>query len=150
MKKLLIAYDGSAAAESAINDLSHAALPARLDVLVMSVADVYLPPASRLADAAVPEFPPSLMQKEHDKALHEVEARHELANRACARIGSMFPKWTSAPVAVGDSPGWSIVRKAREWNADLVAVGAQSHSILERLFLGSVSHKVAAEAPCSV
>ena len=150
MKKLLIAYDGSPAADSAIHDLSHAALPEKLDVTVMSVADVYLPPVSRLPEADVPEFPPSLMQKAHDKALHEVEVHRELANRGCARIKSMFPKWNCTPVAVGDSPGWGIVKKATEWNADLVVVGAQSHSALERLFLGSVSHKVAAEAPCSV
>jgi nucleotide-binding universal stress UspA family protein len=150
MKKLLIAYDGSSAAESAISDLSNAALPANLDVVVMSVADVYLPPASRLPEAAVPEFPPSLIQKAHDKAMHEVEVHRELAHRACGRVKSMFPKWNCTPVAVGDSPGWAIVRKATEWNADLVVVGAQSHSALERLFLGSVSHKVVAESPCSV
>ena len=45
---------------------------------------------------------------------------------------------------------WGIVKKATEWSADLIVVGAQSHSLLERFFLGSVSHKVAAEAPCSV
>jgi nucleotide-binding universal stress UspA family protein len=150
MKRLLIAYDGSPAADSAISDLIHAALPATLDVEVMSVAEVYLPPASRTPEAAVPEFPPSLVQKAHDKALGEVEAHRALATRACARIKSMFPKWNCTPVAVGDSPGWGIVRKATEWKADLVVVGAQSHSRLERFFLGSVSHKVAAEAPCSV
>ena len=96
--------------------------------------------------AAVPEFPPSLIQKAHDKALHEVEVHRELANRACGRVKSMFPKWNCTSVAVGDSPGWGVVKKATEWNADLV-VGAQSHSVLERLFLGSVSHKVAAESP---
>src|SRR5204863_2153146 len=128
LKKLLIAYDGSPAAESAISDLFHAALPSHLDVVVMSVADVYLPPTSRLGEAAVPEFPPSLIQKAHDKALHEVEVHRGLANRACGRIKSLFPKWNCASVAVGDSPGWGIVRKATEWNADLVVVGAQSHS----------------------
>jgi len=150
MKRLLIAYDGSTAAESAISDLVHAALPESLDVVVMSVADVYLPPTSRFPEAAVPEFPPSLIQKARDRALHEVEVHRALAARACARIKTMFPKWNCTPLAVGDSPGWGIVRKATEWSADLVVVGAQSHSRLERLFLGSVSHKVAAEAPCSV
>ncbi len=150
MKKLLIAYDGSPAADSAISDLFHAALPENLDVVVISVADVYLPPASRLPEAAVPEFPPSLVQKARDRALLEVEAHRGLAARACARIKTMFPKWNCTPLAVSDSPGWGIVRKATEWNAGLVVVGAQSHSRLERLFLGSVSHKVAAEAPCSV
>ncbi len=150
MKKLLIAYDGSTAADGAIHDLVHAALPDTLDVVVMSVADVFLPPTSRLPEAAVPEFPPSLIQKAHDKALLEVEACWALAARGCARAKLLFPKWKCTSVAIGDSPGWGIVKKATEWKADLVVVGAQSHSRLERLFLGSVSHKVSAEAPCSV
>ena len=150
MKRLLIAYDGSPAADCAINDLLHAAPPESLDVIVMSVANVYLPSPSRTAEAAVPEFPPALIQNAHEKALHEIETHRELAIRACGRIKSMFSKWNCAPLSVGDSPGWGIVKKATEWKADLVVVGAQSHSPLERLFLGSVSHKVAAEAPCSV
>jgi nucleotide-binding universal stress UspA family protein len=150
MKRLLVAYDGSHAADSAINDLFHAALPERLEVVALSVADVYLPPVERTPEAAVPEFPSALIQKAHDKALREVEAQRALATRACARMASMFPKWSCTPAAAGDSPGWAVVRKAIEWKADLVVAGAQSHSRLERLFLGSVSHKVAAEAPCSV
>jgi nucleotide-binding universal stress UspA family protein len=150
MKRILLAYDGSPAADTAINDLFHAALPPALEVLVMSVADVYLPPDSKTPEAAVPEFPPSLTQKAREKALLEVEAHRGLAGLGCARVAALFPKWNCTPLAVGDSPGWGIVKKATEWKADLVVLGAQSHSRLERLFLGSVSHKVAAESPCSV
>ena len=150
MKKILIAYDGSTAADGAIHDLINAALPDKLEVIVMSVADVYLPPTSRSPEAAVPGFPPSLVKKALDRALLEIEAHRAIAARGCARIKTAFPKWNCTPFAMGDSPGWGIVRKATEWGADLIVVGAQSHSRLERLFLGSVSHKVAAEAPCSV
>lgn len=150
MKRLLIAYDGSSASDSAINDLVHAALPDTLEVVVMSVADVYLPPVPRAPEAEVPQFPPAVLQKARARAQAEVEAHRALAARACARLQTLFPKWTCTPLAVGDSPGWGIVKHATEWKADLVVVGAQSHSRLERLFLGSVSHKVVAEAPCSV
>jgi nucleotide-binding universal stress UspA family protein len=43
-----------------------------------------------------------------------------------------------------------VLNKAAEWKADLVALGSHGRSTLERLFLGSVSQKVAAEAVCSV
>ncbi|HWN93541.1 MAG TPA: universal stress protein [Methylomirabilota bacterium] len=150
MKRLLIAYDGSPAADAAINDLSCAALPPELDVTVMSVADVYLPPNARTPEAAVPEIPPLLVQRAREKALQTVNAHRALAEGASARIKTMFPKWNCIPCAVGDSPGWAIARKAMESKIDLVVLGSQSHSRLERIFLGSVSHKVAAEAPCSV
>lgn len=150
MKRVLIAYDGSPAADSAINDLIHAGLPDTLEAVVMSVADVYLPPTPRTPEAEVPQFPPAVLQKVRERAQAEVEAHRALAVRACARVKSLFPKWTCTPLAVADSPGWGVVKHATEWKADLVVAGAQSHTRLERLFLGSVSHKVLAEAPCSV
>src|SRR6478672_12966574 len=42
--KLLIAYDGSKCADSALDDLTHAGLPDVGEALVMSVAEVWLPP----------------------------------------------------------------------------------------------------------
>src|ERR1041384_2307660 len=121
MKRLLIAYDGSAAADAAISDLFYAALPAQLDATVISVADVYLPPASQLPEAAVPEI--LVLQKARDKAIQAVQAHRALAERACARIKTMFPKWNCTAHAVGDSPGWAIARKAMESKTDLVVLG---------------------------
>ena len=42
--KVLIAYDGSECADSALDDLTHAGLPEKGEALVMSVAEVWLPP----------------------------------------------------------------------------------------------------------
>ena len=42
--KLLIAYDGSIGAEAALDDLPNAGLPAAAEALVISVAEVWLPP----------------------------------------------------------------------------------------------------------
>jgi hypothetical protein len=42
--KLLIAYDGSRCADSALDDLTHAGLRTKGEALVMSVAEVWLPP----------------------------------------------------------------------------------------------------------
>lgn len=147
MKRLLVSYDGSHAADEAISDLIHAALPSDLEVTVMSVADVYLPPSP---PGPEPDRPPQMVQRMREKAAQEVAAQHGLAQRACARLQTLFPQWRCSPLAVGDSPGWALVQKATEWKADLVLVGSHSHSRLQRLFLGSVAHKVAAEAPCSV
>ena len=44
--KLLIAYDGSECADAALDDLTHAGLPERGEALVVSVAEVWLPPPS--------------------------------------------------------------------------------------------------------
>ena len=45
--KILIAYDGSESADKGIDDLSRARLPIEADVVVVSVAEVWLPPPAR-------------------------------------------------------------------------------------------------------
>ena len=47
MKKILIAYDGSASADAALEDLRRAGLPDELDATVLSVAEVWLPSDAR-------------------------------------------------------------------------------------------------------
>ena len=42
--KILIGYDGSASADAALDDLQQAGLPDECAALVMSVAEVWLPP----------------------------------------------------------------------------------------------------------
>src|SRR5918992_1843420 len=45
--KILIAYDGSACSDAALGDLRRAGLPASLDALVLTVADVIVPPPDK-------------------------------------------------------------------------------------------------------
>jgi nucleotide-binding universal stress UspA family protein len=42
------------------------------------------------------------------------------------------------------------VERARTWKADLIVVGAHSHTTLERFFFGSAASAVVTQAPCSV
>jgi len=150
MKKILIAYDGSPCAESVLDDLLKAGLPEELEAGIISVADVWLPsnPAGPLP--SFPETLPEAVRKSRAQALTAVEDARALASRASDRVKILFPKWKVEPFACADSPAWGVLNKANEWKADLVALGSHGRSTLERLFLGSVSQKVAAEAVCSV
>jgi nucleotide-binding universal stress UspA family protein len=47
-------------------------------------------------------------------------------------------------------PARALIEVAAASKADLVVVGSEGRSALGRFFLGSVSHKVAVEAPCTV
>ena len=73
-----------------------------------------------------------------------------MAERGAGRVRELCPKWVVTPLACGDSPSWAVVQKANDWSADLVVVGAHSHTALERVFLGSVAQRAMAEAHCSV
>ncbi|MSU60871.1 MAG: universal stress protein [Pedosphaera sp.] len=149
MKRLLIAYDGSPGAESVLEDLPVAGLPARLEVCVISVADVWLPSdkAGNPADK-IPLTP--AIKAARAQANTAVESMRQIADEACVRLQARFPTWTVRPFICADSPGWAIVGKAVDWNADLVSVGSHGRSVLERFFLGSVGQRVVAEAACSV
>lgn len=150
MKRILVAYDGSTCAESVLDDLLKAGLPEEMEAAIISVADVWLPSNPEGAPAPFPESLPEAVRKARAQALTAVEDARALASRASDRLKILFPKWKVEPFACADSPAWGVLNKATEWKADLVALGSHGRSALERLFLGSVSQKVAAEAVCSV
>ena len=150
--KLLIAYDGSKDAEAAIDDLRSCGLPESGSAEVISVAEVWLPPPGSLdgdeveATAHVEEILRECRLK-GEKALAEAEM---LTKFAAARVKAALPEWDVASFATYGSPGWEIVSQAANSKSDLVLVGAQGHSFLSRLILGSISQRVLTEAPCSV
>ena len=148
--KILIAYDGSSHADAALDDLGRAGLPEEAEALVISAADVW-PPAKddpgglRPVEVGIIGLYEALTQSEQ-----AVEEARKLAVQASERIKAAFPSWTVETDACGDSPAWAVIKKADEWRADLVVVGSQGRSALDRLVLGSVSQKVLYEARCSV
>ena len=150
--KLLIAYDGSKDAEAAIDDLRSCGLPANGTAEVISVAEIWLPPPGSLdrdQEEATPHVEEILREcrLKGEKALAEAEM---LTKFAAARVKAALPEWDVASFATYGSPGWEIVNQAASSKSDLILVGAQGHSFLSRLILGSISQRVLTEAPCSV
>jgi nucleotide-binding universal stress UspA family protein len=146
--KLLIAYDGSKCADAALVDLRQAGLPASVEVLVLSIADVMMPSGGPQPDD--PAWVGATIEKARARCAQAVEQARTIALSASKRIQDEYPGWMIRAESAADSPAWAIIEKARTWNADLVWVGAQGHSGTGRLILGSVSQRVVADAPCSV
>ncbi len=150
--KILIAYDGSACADAALNDLQRAGLPATLEAVVLTVADVILPPP----EDEVPEEEllihiPEGIRHAQEHAEQAVKEARALAERAAARVHAEFPGWEVKAEACGDSPVWAVIKMADSFKADLVVVGSHGHAVVAgRLILGSVSQRVLYEARCSV
>ena len=152
--KILIAYDGSSCAEAALDDLVRAGLPEAGEFLVMSVAEVWLPPEN-IRQQWEAENPDSDYLNEinlkHDEKNKKVVAECEtLANHAATRLRQMFPGWTVSAEATSGSPAWEVLTKADNFKPDLIVAGSQGRSALGRFFLGSISQKVLTEAHCSV
>lgn len=150
--KLLVAYDGSECADAALDDLKNAGLPRTAEAIVMSLADVFLPPPiNEEVDNTFPMYVPAGVKRAHERAEGKLKEAESMAKRASEKIKKSFPEWHIGYEALADSPAWSIIRKADHWKPDLVVVGAQGHSVLGgRLILGSVSQRVLYQASCSV
>lgn len=150
--KILIAYDGSKSSNAALEDLGRAGLPKTAEALVMTVADVFLPPPiNEDLDDTFPMPVPAAVRLAHQRAKLAAAEANSLAKRAAEQLKQSFPEWNVRHETSADSPAWALIRKADEWKADLVVVGAHGHSVLGgRLILGSVSQRVLYEATCSV
>lgn len=152
--KILIAYDGSACAEAALDDVQRAGLPGEAEAAVMSVTELWLPappPSSfEIVELARAVHVPSDLTRVYSHNSPAVQAAETLADRAASRLRTNFPGWqVTTHTAVG-SPKSELIRQADNWKPDLIVLGSHGHSMLARLVLGSVSQGVLAEARCSV
>jgi nucleotide-binding universal stress UspA family protein len=147
--KVLIAYDGSEGAEAALDDLNRAGLPYDTEALVVTVADVFVPPDD--IDEGSEQFSQlAVVKRAHEHAREALKQAKKLAARATERLAVQFPDWRISAETYADSPAWAIIRRAEEWDADLTVVGSQGRSAFSRFVLGSVSQKVLYEARTSV
>ena len=153
VSKILIAYDGSACSDAALNDLRRAGLPAAVGVLVVTVADIILPPSDdELPDGDVPAVRiPEVERHAQEKAEKAIKEARAFAERAAERVRADFPGWEVKTEVDCDSPAWAVIKMADRLGADLVVVGSHRHSVAGgRLILGSTSQRVLYEARCSV
>ena len=153
LMKILIAYDGSAGADFAIEDLERAGLPAEAEALVVSVKELWLPtpPMSGyeiVEGAILPEGSTAVQLAPEVKEFHT--PAEGLAMKAKVVVQELFPAWAVTHKSVVGSPATEILTLADQWGADLVVVGSHGHTALGRFFFGSVSQKIVTEARCTV
>jgi nucleotide-binding universal stress UspA family protein len=147
--KILIAYDGSQGADDALDGLPRAGLPPLAEALIVSVAEVFVPPTGP-AEAAGPVQVPAAVRRAWAEATQAIEAARALSLQARARVQALFPDWQVRAAAFADSPAWGVIKQADTWHPDLIVVGSHGRSALGRLVLGSVSQMIVTEARCSV
>ncbi len=153
-KKVLIAYDGSECAGAALLDLRWAGLPRETEAVLLTVADVWPPPAPVDSyDSFAFELDDQIRAKAEALRRYVAQALDEsraLADGAAERVRSMFPNWEVRVEARVGAPAWELIKRADEWQPDLLVVGSHGRTALGRVFLGSVSQKALNEARCSV
>lgn len=149
--KIFIAYDGSESADTAIDSMRRAGLPNEgVEALVMSVGEVWLPPATANDDETFPRIAPPGLKEAREHAEHVMQEAQDAAKRGAERVQQIFSQWHVTLEPQSGSPAFELLNRAQEWKADLIVVGSHGHTAISRFVLGSVSQKVLTEASTSV
>jgi nucleotide-binding universal stress UspA family protein len=137
--KILLAIDGSAASDDAVDEVRRRPWPTPSTVRILSVIQPYTPPATEIVLAAA--------------TINDIRARQaEEAERHATAAGERIaaPGLTVETAVHEGDPRSAIIDAADDWNADLIVVGSHGRTGLKRMLLGSVAQSVVAHAHCSV
>lgn len=155
--RILVGYDGSPCANTALDDLSRAGLPRNAEVIILTVSEVWMPPPSNLSVGPAEKSLPSLIvkgaksgQRQAANAVAPMSVARSFAMEAKAQLQRRFPAWVIKAEEATGSPSIEILKRAEELKPHLIVLGSQGQSGLGRFSLGSVSQKVANEAQCTV
>ncbi|MEZ6138159.1 MAG: universal stress protein [Pirellulaceae bacterium] len=135
--KVLLATDGSKAAEEAAAFLAHLPHPDRMELTVLAISPTF-------------EFHGS--REVVDWIQRNLETERQRAVDACQRVEAIF-EGANASVETVITEGHAaktIVAEAKARGSELIVLGALGHSTIDRILLGSVSDFVSTHAPCSV
>ncbi|MCC9599411.1 universal stress protein [Stieleria sp. JC731] len=135
--KILLATDCSKQATQAAETLLSLPIEQPIDLtIITALAEPY---------ASTPESPqqwyPELLQQERARSEQHQQSLVAMFKDRCQSVTTLTRP--GHPVSV-------ILTAAEESEAELIVVGAQGHSFLGRLLIGSVSDSVATHAKCSV
>ena len=124
---ILVATDGSEAAEAAVRAASVLARHAKVDVVALSVADV-LPPVGADFGIVAPPI---------DATAARRQVLGRLVREQLQKLGPPMRDWT-VEIREGD-PAATIARYGLELGARLIVVGLGHHNVVDRIFGGETA-----------
>jgi nucleotide-binding universal stress UspA family protein len=138
--RILLAYDGSQAAQTACDLLAHLRLAPSTELMVATVID------APEMDIGVTDLP---VRRSADEDERDLERRVDVDLTRVA-AGFRAPDRDTETRILHGRPASALVEEAERWNADLVVIGNRGHGPLEGVLLGSTSAEVVDHAPCPV
>jgi nucleotide-binding universal stress UspA family protein len=142
--KIILAVDGSRHSKWTENFLLALPLAEEPEVTVIHVVEID-PLTRRLVSPPVKQACTRALREEVDRSAAEGE---KLTARAAQRLKARWKKVRT--VVERGSPAEKIIERAGKEKADLIVVGSHGLSNVQSFLMGSVSHKVAVYADCSV
>jgi len=147
IKKILAALDGSKPADKALDFALDLAEKYSANIVLLSVVPLVIVPLGIYPTAGVPPIPPVAM----DTYSKELRVSHEkVLSEALKKAKKIKPNLKVSTKLVEGRPSDKIIETAKEGNFDIIVVGSRGLGGIKKLFLGSVSDRVANEAACPV
>jgi nucleotide-binding universal stress UspA family protein len=140
--RVLLAVDGSAHSDAAVEEVASRQWPSGTEVEVLTVVHSNVP---LLPD---PAFVMAAIRVERTHEL--LEQAPKLVDPAADRIRRQAPQLTVVTKVLEGSPAAVILKEAADWGADLIVLGSHGRSPVRQALLGSVASGVAAAAGCTV
>ena len=140
--KILVAYDGSPAADHAVDEVVRRPWPPGTEVRVVSVLE------------AVAPVPPEIGVELYGPVLERIrvgqrQSLEQALRQAVEKFRGRADLRVDCELRDG-SVQRTLLEAIQAFGADLVVAGSHGATALERFFLGSVSHALVTHAPCSV
>lgn len=140
--KVIIAIDGSECSLAALESVVDRPWPQDTEFRVLSVVE---PPTPGYAEWHASYVP--YLDQAQQELIKEIQ---ELVNERVEFLRREFPHNPVDGKVVEGNIRDSIVRQAKEWNADFVVMGSHGRRGFQKFLLGSVAEAVVSRAPCSV
>lgn len=141
--RILLAVDGSAYSDAAIEEIIKRPWPPGSEVKMITAAEMPIMVGIE-PWAASPEYFEQL-----EKGIRL--AAQDVINRAMTKLNTIEDKTLKISTEIIEGPPRQvIVDEAENWHADLIVIGSRGLGAWNRLLLGSVSSGVVHHAGCSV
>lgn len=141
--RIIVAYDGSASADAAVDDLRRCGIVSA-EALVVSVAEHWMPELALSGDAHRSAEDEDLLVS---RGLHAASA---LASHAAGKLRSVRPGWSVGFKALSGSPAPEILKEAVRFKADLIVIGSRGRTPDGALVFGGIAQKIVGDSNCSV
>ena len=141
--KILLAVDGSAYSDAAIEEVIKRPWPPKSEVKVITAVETPM-----MVGMGLEPWPANYFDDLQKSAR---EAATTMINNAMRKLSEASDKTLEISHAIiGGPPSQVIVEEAESWGADLIVMGSRGLGVWNRLLLGSVSSAVVHHAKCSV
>jgi len=147
IENILVALDGSKAADKALDFALDLAEKYSANVVLLTVVDAVPVPLTVYAAPDMQPVAPVFMEK----YVEELKTHHEKMLAKALKIAKKRkPSVQISTKLVEGRPAPTIIETAKAGAFDIIVMGSRGLGGIKEFFLGSVSHRVADEAPCPV